>query len=52
MLMAVTTPGRDTRAARTGKGRRRQVAMPDAMIPYMRICLAAQARTGKAAQAA
>src|SRR5262249_50251034 len=34
---------------RTGKGRRLQVAMQDAMIHYMRTCFANQARTGKPA---
>src|SRR5206468_1867234 len=33
---------------RTGKGRRLQVAMQDAMLHYMRTCFAVQARTGKA----
>jgi formyl-CoA transferase len=49
MLMAVTILGALNERQRTGKGRRLQVAMQDAMLHYMRTCFAAQARTGKAA---
>jgi formyl-CoA transferase len=49
MLMAVTILGAIVERQRTGKGRRLQVAMQDAMIHYMRTCFANQARTGKAA---
>jgi formyl-CoA transferase len=47
--MAVTILGALHERERTGKGRRLQVAMQDAMIHYMRTCFATQARTGKAA---
>jgi formyl-CoA transferase len=49
MLMAVTILGALHERQRTGKGRRLQVAMQDAMLHYMRTCFATQARTGKAA---
>jgi formyl-CoA transferase len=49
MLMAVTILGALYERQRTGKGRRLQVAMQDAMLHYMRTCFAVQARTGKAA---
>jgi formyl-CoA transferase len=49
MLMTVTILGALLERQRTGKGRRLQVAMQDAMIHYMRTCFANQARTGKAA---
>src|SRR5947207_2127671 len=49
MLMAVTILAALHERQRTGKGRRLQVAMQDAMIHYMRTCFANQARTGKAA---
>jgi crotonobetainyl-CoA:carnitine CoA-transferase CaiB-like acyl-CoA transferase len=49
MLMSVTILGALHERARTGKGRRLQVAMQDAMIHYMRTCFANQARTGKPA---
>jgi formyl-CoA transferase len=49
MLMAVTILGALHDRQRTGKGRRLQVAMQDAMIHYMRTCFATTARTGKAA---
>src|SRR5499427_10289507 len=49
MLMAVTILGALHERHRTGKGRRLQVAMQDAMLHYMRTCFAVQARTGKAA---
>jgi formyl-CoA transferase len=49
MLMAVTILGALLERQRTGKGRRLQVAMQDAMLHYMRTCFATQARTGKAA---
>src|SRR3989442_11697249 len=48
MLMAVTILGALYERQRTGKGRRLQVAMQDAMLHYMRTCFAVQARTGKA----
>src|SRR5256712_3697592 len=50
MLMAVTILGALHERQRTGKGRRLQVGMQDAMLHYMRTCFATQARTGKAAQ--
>jgi formyl-CoA transferase len=49
MLMAITILGALHERQRTGKGRRLQVAMQDAMIHYMRTCFTATARTGKAA---
>src|SRR5687768_10750280 len=49
MLMASTILGAIIDRARTGKGRRLQAAMQDAMIHYMRTCFTATARTGKAA---
>ena len=49
MLMAATILGALHERSRTGKGRRLQVAMQDAMIHYMRTCFATMARTGKAA---
>ena len=49
MLMAITILGALHERARTGQGRRLQVAMQDAMLHYMRTCFAVQARTGKAA---
>jgi crotonobetainyl-CoA:carnitine CoA-transferase CaiB-like acyl-CoA transferase len=49
MLMAVTILGALLERQRTGKGRRLQVAMQDAMLHYMRTCFAAQARSGKPA---
>src|SRR5437762_13892271 len=49
MLMAVTILGALLERQRTGKGRRLQVAMQDAMIHYMRTWVATQARTGKPA---
>jgi crotonobetainyl-CoA:carnitine CoA-transferase CaiB-like acyl-CoA transferase len=49
MLMAVTILGAIIERQKTGKGRRLQVAMQDAMIHYMRTCFATQARTGKPA---
>src|SRR5207253_9638091 len=48
-LMALTILGALHDRARTGHGRRLQVAMQDAMIHYMRTCFANQARTGKPA---
>ena len=49
MLMAVTILAALYERQRTGKGRRLQVGMQDAMLHYMRTCFAVQARTGKAA---
>src|ERR1700745_1537875 len=50
MLMTATILGALHERSRTGKGRRLQVAMQDAMIHYMRTCFANMARTGKAAR--
>ena len=50
MLMAATVLGALYNRQLTGKGRRLQVAMQDAMVHYMRTCLAMQARTGQVAQ--
>ncbi len=50
MLMAITVLGALWERQRTGKGRRLQLAMQDAMVHYMRTCFSMQARTGKAAQ--
>src|ERR671922_44389 len=47
MLMAITILGALLERQRTGRGRRLQVAMQDAMIHYMRTCFAVHARTGK-----
>ena len=44
---AVTILGALYNRQQTGKGRRLQVAMQDAMVHYMRTCLAMQARTGE-----
>jgi len=49
MLMAVTIIAALYERQRTGKGRRIQAAMQDAMLHYMRTCFATQARTGKPA---
>ena len=49
MLMTATILGALHERNRTGKGRRLQVAMQDAMIHYMRTCFANMARTGKPA---
>src|SRR5579884_2311747 len=49
MLMAATILGALYNRQLTGKGRRLQVAMQDAMVHYMRTCLAMQARTGRPA---
>jgi formyl-CoA transferase len=49
MLMAATILGALHERNRTGKGRRLQLAMQDAMIHYMRTCFCTMARTGKAA---
>jgi formyl-CoA transferase len=50
MLMAATILGALHERNRTGKGRRLQVGMQDAMIHYMRTCFATMARTGKPAR--
>jgi formyl-CoA transferase len=50
MLMAATILGALHERNRTGKGRRLQLAMQDAMIHYMRTCFCNMARTGKAAR--
>ena len=52
MLMAVSILGAIIERQQTGKGRRLQVAMQDAMLHYIRIGFSTQARTGKAAQRA
>jgi formyl-CoA transferase len=49
MLMAMTILGALHERQRTGRGRRLQVAMQDAMLHYMRTCFAAQAKSGKPA---
>jgi formyl-CoA transferase len=49
MLMTATILGALLERQRTGKGRRLQVAMQDAMLHYMRTCFSTQARTGKPA---
>src|SRR5262249_21228654 len=49
MLMTATILAALLERQRTGKGRRLQVAMQDAMLHYMRTCFASQARTGKPA---
>src|ERR1700758_302630 len=49
MLMAATILGALHERNRTGKGRRLQLAMQDAMIHYMRTCFCTMQRTGKAA---
>jgi crotonobetainyl-CoA:carnitine CoA-transferase CaiB-like acyl-CoA transferase len=50
MLLAITILGTLVERQRTGRGRRLQVAMQDAMLHYMRTCFAVTARTGKAAE--
>jgi formyl-CoA transferase len=49
MLLAISILGALFRRASTGQGEHLQVAMQDAMLHYMRIAFAMQARTGKAA---
>jgi crotonobetainyl-CoA:carnitine CoA-transferase CaiB-like acyl-CoA transferase len=49
MLMAATILGALHERNRTGRGRRLQLAMQDAMIHYMRTCFCTMARTGKPA---
>jgi formyl-CoA transferase len=49
MLMTATILGALLERERTGKGRRLQVAMQDAMVHYMRTCFATMNRIGKAA---
>src|SRR5260370_12641200 len=49
MLMAATILGALHERNRTGKGRRLQLAMQDAMIHYMRTCFCTMPRTAKAA---
>ena len=48
MTMAITILGALHKRAKTGEGRRLQVAMQDAMLHYMRTNFSTQARTGKA----
>jgi len=48
MLLAVSILGALFRRVRTGKGEHLQVAMQDAMLHYIRIAFAAQARLGRA----
>ena len=52
MLMALSIVSALYERQRTGKGRRLQVAMQDAMLHYIRIAFSTQARTGKPAQRA
>jgi crotonobetainyl-CoA:carnitine CoA-transferase CaiB-like acyl-CoA transferase len=49
MLMAATILGALHERNRSGRGRRLELAMQDAMIHYMRTCFATMARTGKPA---
>ncbi len=49
MLLAISILGALFRRATTGQGDHLQVAMQDAMLHYMRIAFAVQAKTGKAA---
>lgn len=49
MLLAISILGALFRRARTGQGDHLQVAMQDAMLHYLRIAFAVQAKTGKAA---
>ena len=49
MLMAISIVSALYERQTTGKGRRLQVAMQDAMLHYIRIAFSTQARTGKAA---
>ncbi len=49
MLMAISILGALFERQQTGKGRRLQVAMQDAMLHYIRIAFSTQARTGKPA---
>ena len=49
MLLAISILGALYRRTRTGTGEHLQVAMQDAMLHYIRIAFAAQARTGQAA---
>jgi formyl-CoA transferase len=49
MLLAISILGALYRRKETGQGDHLQVAMQDAMLHYIRIAFAAQARTGKAA---
>jgi crotonobetainyl-CoA:carnitine CoA-transferase CaiB-like acyl-CoA transferase len=50
MLMAISILGALYRRDRTGKGRRLQVAMQDAMIHYMSVPFSRQAKSGKAVE--
>ena len=49
MLLAISILGALYRRKDTGQGEHLQIAMQDAMLHYIRIAFAAQARTGKAA---
>ncbi len=49
MLLSISILGALFRRARTGQGEHLQVAMQDAMLHYLRIAFAVQAKTGKAA---
>ena len=49
MLLAISIIGALFRRTRTGQGEHLQVAMQDAMLHYIRIAFAAQARSGEAA---
>jgi crotonobetainyl-CoA:carnitine CoA-transferase CaiB-like acyl-CoA transferase len=50
MLMAISILGALRQRDRTGKGRRLQVAMQDAMIHYMRVPFSRQAKSGRAVE--
>jgi len=52
MLLAISVLGALYRRKSTGQGEHLQVAMQDAMLHYIRIAFAAQARTGQPAQRA
>src|ERR1700741_5015693 len=52
MLLSISILGALFRRTRTGEGERLQVARQDAMLHYLRIAFAVQAKTGKAAPGA
>ena len=49
MLMAISILGALFERQKTGRGRRLQVAMQDAMLHYIRIAFSTQERTGRCA---